>query len=634
MTNSDETHLKENSHILHELTQDLSDNKSEIAQSIDKKYKKLAIKYHPDKNPDNKELAETKFKALSEFYIEIKNANDKAKTIETLRTKYPNSSPDSSSNAFSAERKPTPKKTEDNKPIDPIKPEDKNFFESFKRNYYKKSTAIDYTVKFDEKGLEKCFISFRDREYKRFVKSTNKSGAIEFRDISTFDKTTYESYIFFTNQPNPETPSHDQIILESYKQAAEECQIAKPNDLTNPEKPSQNKAGDEYNFLKFKDDFIRSYTTANQKTGKNTNPNYLTDRLRDRIEIFTGKKTKDDIEPKAPEKLKTIDKEPSEDYQARVRKYNSNLETYEISYAEYQALNSKFDELCKNDNVKTFLDKEKTKYLQEKEAQERKLKEAKEAEEKKLKERENSIEERWSSFANSLIKLKEDLGSGITLASSSIADASSQINSSLKSASSDARSFSSNFVESAKKEVDSLAITISTSVTTTFTQLSSTAIGLLSLMKLQEIKINLPSNKTTAPENTEKSHEPPKKEPAPHNEKKRRREDSRPEPEASKRAKTKTEGGAEKAKEAAEKAREAAEKARQEIERAAKNNIRTPPTSQPPQVAFFGPRAQFHAKNKASRNGSSSSDDTTPSNRTSPRVKKPPKTRPREGRNH
>lgn len=42
--------------------------KSASEQDIKKAYRKLALKWHPDKNPDNKEEAEEKFKLISEAY--------------------------------------------------------------------------------------------------------------------------------------------------------------------------------------------------------------------------------------------------------------------------------------------------------------------------------------------------------------------------------------------------------------------------------------------------------------------------------------------------------------------------------------------------------------------------------------
>ncbi|XP_015758818.1 PREDICTED: dnaJ homolog subfamily B member 6-B-like [Acropora digitifera] len=42
--------------------------KNSSDQDIKKAYRKLALKWHPDKNPDNKQQAEENFKEISEAY--------------------------------------------------------------------------------------------------------------------------------------------------------------------------------------------------------------------------------------------------------------------------------------------------------------------------------------------------------------------------------------------------------------------------------------------------------------------------------------------------------------------------------------------------------------------------------------
>ena len=61
---------------------DLQRNASE--DEIKKAYKKLAVKWHPDKNPDNKEEAENKFKEISEAY-EILTNKDKYRNNHGFR---------------------------------------------------------------------------------------------------------------------------------------------------------------------------------------------------------------------------------------------------------------------------------------------------------------------------------------------------------------------------------------------------------------------------------------------------------------------------------------------------------------------------------------------------------------------
>lgn len=54
-------------------------------EEIKKAYRKLALQWHPDRNPKNKEEAEKKFKALNEAYSVLSNA-DKRKAYDLERT--------------------------------------------------------------------------------------------------------------------------------------------------------------------------------------------------------------------------------------------------------------------------------------------------------------------------------------------------------------------------------------------------------------------------------------------------------------------------------------------------------------------------------------------------------------------
>ena len=57
----------------------LNINKDANENDIKKSYRKLAMKYHPDRNPDNKEECEAKFKEISEAHNILSDSSKRKK---------------------------------------------------------------------------------------------------------------------------------------------------------------------------------------------------------------------------------------------------------------------------------------------------------------------------------------------------------------------------------------------------------------------------------------------------------------------------------------------------------------------------------------------------------------------------
>lgn len=92
------------------------EDKKASADDIKKVYRKLALQYHPDKNPGNKE-AEEKFKEINEAYSVLSD--------ETKRKNYDNGHSDDYTNLndfFNRHNNFNPFKTRNNKPRDPFTP--------------------------------------------------------------------------------------------------------------------------------------------------------------------------------------------------------------------------------------------------------------------------------------------------------------------------------------------------------------------------------------------------------------------------------------------------------------------------------------------------------------------------------
>ena len=77
-------------------------SKSASADEIKKAYRKLAVKYHPDKNPGNKE-AEEKFKEVSAAYETLSNPDKRAQYDQFGHDAYTRSGGGANASGFNAQ---------------------------------------------------------------------------------------------------------------------------------------------------------------------------------------------------------------------------------------------------------------------------------------------------------------------------------------------------------------------------------------------------------------------------------------------------------------------------------------------------------------------------------------------------